>query len=104
MPALSAAIGALVGLTSLVKGAMDSETAHAQGEEVKQRQIKTQDKLEKDLKNKQQLDDDTATNLQARARQRANASGALGKRATLLTGPLGLTDPAQTANKTLLGM
>lgn len=45
---------------------------------------------------------DTAR-LQAEAAQRVRAAGALGRRATLLTGPSGVAAPPPVQRKTLLG-
>ena len=72
-----------------------------------QRQEESVNQLESDLQNRQNNQESEAakakTRDEAKQRQKVKAQGAIGRRDTILTGPLGLTSEAPTTAKTLLG-
>lgn len=100
------AVTALAVAPAIAQGVQSNQDRqHAKGaaeaEQEKQRKL-----LEEQKKAQQQAEADASAAVsreQARKRQTAGALAAGGRRSTILTGPLGVTGPQDSAQKTLLG-
>lgn len=85
---------------SIVKG----QQASAKADEAAKKQEDDAHKAEQDLAKQQANEQAQETNDQKQAaNRRAFAARAGGRKSTILTSPIGVTDSATTANKTLLG-
>lgn len=105
-----AAIPWILGFASAASTATQvyaSDQAGNRQEKMMKDQQDKQTALENEAKARQQQEESDQyaadSRDQARKRQQMNMRSAQGRRDTLLTGPLGLTDTAPTAGKTLLG-
>lgn len=100
-------VGALIGagLGGTIAGGYEAYRSNkAMAKEVKRAQG-TQAHLQGEMQARMdaQGQEEVLAQEQARRRQRQLAVGRYGRRDTILTGPLGLTDEATVARKTLLG-
>lgn len=102
----SAAVTAAV-LSPTIFQAVDANQQRQKAKGAMNAEKDRMEKAEMDLKNRQaQADADAAaavTRGQLRKKQRQNAASAGGRQSTILTSPLGVTEIAQGAQKTILG-
>lgn len=101
MAGAAALVTLAIGSTAYQVSEADSAKARAENTAAGLKQ--KSDEMNVDLKNQEATADSNLVRDQARTRQKALAAGAQGRRTTLLTGPLGLSDDANAPKKTLLG-
>lgn len=96
--------GVVIAAASATYGVANSEAQKRTARIAGDRQQQAQDKAEKQLKDKQLLDQATTERDAVRARQRTLQEAQGGRRSTILTSPTGLPgNPAPVAGKTLIG-
>lgn len=101
----SIAVAAVVGGTAFQ--AVQSNKARKDATKAAQKQQTTTKGLEKEFKEKTdpvaKKAKEKKVDTEARTRQRSLAAQAVGRRSTILTGPLGLTEEPESKGKVLLG-